>query len=270
MRSALQDWREQEGIGETAGESAGAVRALERGLQIISCFDMRRPAWRIADLAKEVGLHRATARRLIKTLEAASFLDLDPESGEYRLGSALFPIAYVLRAHDTIVRVTHPFLERLSADTGESVGLSVWANDGMLHLDHVQTRHLFKPQLVPGAVSNVYGTSHSKILLAFGPEERLSRLSFGDRGSSLSLAEITRVQTELQNVRDSGIAWDIEGSSKGVGAVGVPIRDGSGEVIASLSVVAPIDRFGPTQQELTEPLIRATGFAISKELGFRG
>lgn len=246
------------------------MRALERGLQIIRCFDMRRPAWRIADLAKEVGLHRATARRLIKTLEAASFLDLDPESGEYRLGAALFPVAYVLREHDTMVRVTHPFLERLAADTGETVGLSVWTNDGMLHLDHVQTIHLFKPQLVSGALSTVYGNTHSKILLAFGPEERLSRLSFGHRGSSLSLAEITRVQTELQKVRDSGIAWDIEESSKGVCAVGVPIRDGSGEVVASLAVVAPNDRFGPAQQESTATLITATGLAISKELGFRG
>ncbi len=246
------------------------MRALERGLQLIKCFDVQHPSWRIADLARAVKLHKATTRRLVKTLEAESFLDLDPDSGEYRIGSALLPVAYLVRSHDEIVRVAHPFLERLAADTEETVGLSVWTSDGIMHVDHVQTIHLFRPLLVPGVISTIYGTTHSKILLAFGSEERLSKLSFGDRGSTLSLAEVARVHEELQRVRDSGIAYDIEERAKGVCAVGVPIRDSSGEVVASLAVVVPTDRFGPAQQESISTLARATGMAISTKLGFSG
>jgi IclR family KDG regulon transcriptional repressor len=269
LRDTQQELEQKDaGRGATA-ESKGGVRALERGLQLIKCFNVQHSSWRIADLAREVNLHKATTRRLVKTLESESFLVLDPDSGEYRLGSALLPVSYLVRSHNELVRVAHPFLEWLAASTDETVGLAVWTNRGVMHIDHVPTSHFFKPVLITGNVSTTYGTTHSKILLAFGPEERLSKLSFGDRGPSLTLAEAARVHEELQKVRESGIAYDIEERSRGVCAVGAPIRDGSGEVVASLSVVAPTDRFGPTERESATDAIRETAIAISRQLGFK-
>jgi DNA-binding IclR family transcriptional regulator len=269
LRDTQQELAQKDaGRGATA-ENGGGVRALERGLQLIKCFDIQHPSWRIADLAREVNLHKATARRLVKTLESESFLVLDPDSGEYRLGSALLPVSYVVRSHNELVRAAHPFLEQLAARTEETVGLAVWTSRGIMHVDHVSTVHFFKPVLIAGNVSTTYGTTHSKILLAFGPEERLSKLSFGDRTASLTLAEAARLHEELQKVRESGIAYDVEERARGVCAVGAPIRDGSGEVVASLSVVVPADRFGPTERESATDAIRETALAISQELGFR-
>jgi DNA-binding IclR family transcriptional regulator len=253
---------------EGAPDSASGVRALERGLQLIKCFDMEHPSWRIADLARAVNLHRATARRLVKTLESESFLVLDPDSGEYRLGSALMPVAYLVRSQDQLVRAARPYLEQLAAKTEETVGLSVWTDGGIVSVMHIPTIHFFKPALLLGNVSTTYGTTHSKIFLAFGPEERLSKLSFGDRGHSLTLAEAASVQEELQEVRESGIAYDLEERSKGVCAVGVPLRDSTGEVVASIAVVVSPDRFGPTQKASISAAIRETGIEISRELGF--
>ena len=254
---------------EGSVEGGSGVRALERGLQLIKCFDIEHPSWRIADLARAVKLHKATARRLVKTLESESFLVLDPHSGEYRLGSALMPVAYLVRSQSQLVQVAHPYLEQLAAQTEETVGLSVWTDGGIVSVEHIPTVHFFKPALLLGNVSTTYGTSHSKIFLAFGPEERLSKLSFGDRGHSLTLAEAARVQEELQQVRESGIAYDIEERTKGVCAVSVPLRDSTGEVVASIAVVVPPDRFGLAQKESISAFIRETGMAISRELGFR-
>jgi DNA-binding IclR family transcriptional regulator len=250
-------------------DSGNGVRALERGLQLIKCFDMEHPSWRIADLARAVNLHKATARRLVKTLESESFLVFDPGSGEYRLGSALMPVAYLVRSHAQLVQIAHPHLEQLAAQTEETVGLSVWTEGGIVSLEHIPTIHFFKPAILLGNVSTTYGTTHSKIFLAFGPEERLSKLSFGDRGHSLTLAEAARVQEELQRVRESGIAYDLEERSKGVCAVGVPLRDSTGEVIASIAVVVPPDRFGAAQKESISGFVREAGIAISGELGFK-
>jgi DNA-binding IclR family transcriptional regulator len=77
------------------------------------------------------------------------------------------------------------------------------------------------------------------------------------------------LQEELQRVRESGIAYDLEERSKGVCAVGVPLRDSTGEVIASIAVVVPPDRFGPAQKESISGFVREAGIAISGELGFR-
>jgi DNA-binding IclR family transcriptional regulator len=225
--------------------------------------------WRIAELSRAVGLHKATTRRLVLTLEAEGFVTSDPETGEYRLGSALLPLIYVTRTNDELLRIARPFLDRLAAQTEETVAMAVWTEQGIMHIGHIQTTHFFKPPLTMGEVLTEYGTSHSKIFLAFGPEERLSRLSLGDRGKRLTIADAAALRKELDQVRETGIAYDIEERVKGVCAVGVPVRDATGEVIASISVVAPPDRFDDERRESMTKLIRETGEALSYELGYR-
>lgn len=250
-------------------DDGGAVRALERGLRLLARFDVEHPRWRIADLSRAVGLHKATARRLIKTLEAEGYLVSDTNSGEYRLGSALLPLIYLARTLDELLEVARPFLERLAAETEETVGLSVWTERGVMQIAHIPTIHFFKPSAMMGHISTEYGTSHSKIFLAFGPEQRLSKLSLGERGRSLTIADAGMLREELDRVRQAEIAYDIEERTRGVCAVSVPVRDATSEVIASIAVVVPPDRFGPDRREFISCSIRETGAALSRELGYR-
>lgn len=256
--------------GASEVRNAGSVRALERGLRILRCFTVAHPSWNIATLSRSVGLHKATTRRLIKTLEAEGFLIMDMSTGEYRLGSALLPVAYLAGSHEELVRVAHPHLMRLASRTEETAGIAVWTESGPLLIDSVPTQHFFKPTLTPGSMSPEYGSSHSKIFLAFGPEERQSRLFVLDRDRPVTVAEAARLREKLEQVRKTGVAWDFEERIRGVCAVGVPVRDSTGEVIASLSVVVPKDRFGPDQRESFAALARETAAGLSAELGYQG
>jgi hypothetical protein len=66
-----------------------------------------------------------------------------------------------------------------------------------------------------GEVTCKYGTSHSKIFLAFGPEERMSRLWFCGGGSRLDPGHRSRVRRKSTRARD-GVAYDIEERTNGV------------------------------------------------------
>lgn len=136
----------------------GSVRALIRALQILRRFDSERPSWSLAELSRSVELHKATTRRLVKTLEAEGFLQPDPDSGEFRLGSALLPLTYLARSQDHLVRVAHPHLERLAEASGETATLSIWTEGGILLVDHVMTNQFFKPALMLGRTTSEYGT----------------------------------------------------------------------------------------------------------------
>ncbi len=252
---------------ETTG--AGQARALERGLRLLRCFDVEHPSWRIVELALATQLHPATTRRLAKTLEARSFLCLDRATGMYRLGPALLPMSYLAHSHDELVRVARPHMEQLAAQTEETVGLSVWTDGGIVQVEHIPTTRFFKPAMLLGEVTCKYGTSHSKIFLAFGPEERMSRLWFSGGGPGLTPDIAPRVREELQHVRETGVAYDIEERTNGVCALSVPVRDSTGESVASLAVIAPTDRFDPIRRESLAALARRVGAAMSEELGFR-
>ena len=250
--------------------SAGGVRTLERGLALLSCFDVNHPSWTLADLSRAVNLHKATARRLAKTLEAQRFLRVDELTGQYRLGTALLPMTYLARSNDELVHVAHPYVERLAEQTQETVGFSVWTDGGIVQIDHVLTTHLFKPQMLLGSVTSEYGTTHSKIFLAFGPEDRLSRLTWGSPMHSLTVADAATLREELDRVRERGIAIDVEERMPGVCAVGVPVRDSVGEVVASIAVVVPKDRFRPEDRRRLALSAYEAATALSRDLGFRG
>ncbi|MBN1458998.1 MAG: IclR family transcriptional regulator [Armatimonadetes bacterium] len=260
------------GIGiprQEADTPQGGVRTLERGLRILRCFTVAHPNWSLARLSEATELHKATTRRLVKTLEAEGFLIMDMSTGEYRLGSALLPVAYLARSNEQLVSVAHPYIARLATRTEETVGVSVWTDSGPLLIDSVPTQHFFKPQLTPGSMSPEYGSTHAKIFLAFGPEERLPRLFVMDRNHPVSLCEVTSFQEKLEQVRRTGIAWDFEERIRGVCAVGVPVRDSTGEVVVSMAVVVPKDRFGEAERESFAALARETAAALSAELGYR-
>ena len=51
------------------------------------------------------------------------------------------------------MRVVHPFLVRLAAETNESAIFSVWTDHGALILDSAPSSRAFKPMTYPGTVS---------------------------------------------------------------------------------------------------------------------
>ena len=44
------------------------VRAVERALQILSCFNDENPVRGVSEIAQAVGLHKATTHRIVITL----------------------------------------------------------------------------------------------------------------------------------------------------------------------------------------------------------
>jgi DNA-binding IclR family transcriptional regulator len=244
------------------------VRALERALGLLKFFDVDRPGWTLAELSRASGLHKATCFRLVKTLEAEGFLTLDSERGHYLLGPALVRIAFLARSHDELIRTAHPYMERLAACTGETADLAVWSPDGVLFLDQVVTAHPFKPPSRAGRVFNDFGNSHSKILAAFGPQTRRAKLSVSQK-EGLTLADTAALLAELDEVARSGVAYDLEEQRKGICAVAAPVRDAAREVVASMAVVVPVERFGLEARAKHTAAVKQVATDLSGALGYR-
>ena len=83
---ALDDADDQDAGGRTY------VTAFSRGLRIISCFSSARPSLTIAEVAKAAGLNRATARRLLLTLEADGYAS--QRDGRYSLTPRVLDLGY--------------------------------------------------------------------------------------------------------------------------------------------------------------------------------
>jgi IclR family KDG regulon transcriptional repressor len=247
-----------------------SVRALTRGLSILDLFDVDHREWTIDEMAERTGLVRMTASRMARTLESMAFLVRDPATNRYRLGPATIAMSYVSDTHSAIVQAARPFLEALVKETEESVTLAVEVDGFPVCVDIINTTRPFKRMTAPGRILGDIATVHGKIYAAFkSPQERAAILAEPlCRRTPHTITDREVLAAELERAIRDDVAYDFEGFYLGICAVGAPVRDQFGAVVASISVVAPRGRFGSAEQESCTRAVKKAAAAFSAYLGW--
>ncbi len=204
-----------------------AVRALARGLSILTLFDVDHREWTIDEMTARTGLLRMTVYRMVRTLEAAQFLVRDSATNHYHLGPATLAMSYVAEDHSEFVEHARPFLEELVAETGESVTLAVPVDGTSVCVSILDSSRPFQRQVAPGRVIGDLASVHGKIFAAFAsPEERARILGQPRRQHTpRTVTDPRALAEELVRIAREGVAFDEEGLFPSTCAVGCPVRD---------------------------------------------
>ena len=248
-------------------DSSLRALTLEKGLLVLDCYDVDHPAWTLKDLCAHTGIPRATAYRLIKTLEDLNYVTHETSTSQYHLGPRLIKSAYVLRSYSALVRVAQPRVDALRDETTETVVLAVWTDPDAVLLCIALTARPFKPAMHVGTTVPGPTSTHGKMALAFGPESRRTALLQGElqRHSDATALDPERLKEELDHVRREGVAYSVEEVDPGMCAVGAPVFNGQGQMVASIAVVVPVERFGPIEMRRHAEAVRRAAAAVSRE-----
>jgi DNA-binding IclR family transcriptional regulator len=246
------------------------VRALARGLSILSLYDVEHREWSIDDIAARTGLLRMTAYRMIRTLEAADFLVRDAATNTYHLGPAAIAMSYVAEDNSDFVELVRPFLEDLVETTGESVTLAIPVDGVPVCASIIDSPRPFQRQIAPGRIIGDLAAVHGKIFTAFAAAEKRAEVLARPRRqhTPYTVTDPAALAKELDDVVRDDVAYDIEGLFGSVCSVGSPVRDQLGTVVAALSVAVPAGRFGPEERDLCTRAVRETAAALSAFLGW--
>jgi DNA-binding IclR family transcriptional regulator len=247
------------------------VDAAAKALELLSVFSFREPRLSLADLAKRTGIPRATAFRLLSTLEQSGFLA--KEHGAYQLGIKCFVLGNIVAGGLDLRETAHPHLVALRDATRETTQIAI--------LDHWQVVYLER-MLSPlpaafmrsrsGAILPAYCTGLGKTLLAYRPEAEVAAWAPTQKFTALTPNTITtakRLLRELAVIREQGYGVDDEEREKGVCCIAAPVRNHTGEVVAAISVAGPIQRM---PRELAGSTVASAvvsaAAAISIDLGY--
>lgn len=134
-----------------------------------------------------------------------------------------------------------PHLHALASKTGLAVQLGVLDGQDVVYLDRVVVGGFRLPTRQGGRMP-AYCTGLGKAMLAFDETAATDVLGSELTARTTStLASTTKLSTELERVRHTGIAIDRQEAYEGLGCVAAPIRN-SGRAIAAVSVTGPIGR----------------------------
>jgi DNA-binding IclR family transcriptional regulator len=219
------------------------TQAVLRAVRLLKALGSAGPEPGVSDLARKVGLHKATAYRLLSALESEGMVERGRGGEAYRLGPELLALGSRALGAEGLRRAARPELLALARGTRETVTLEVPAGGQVLILDEVAGSHVVGSRPSIGTRWPMHATSTGKALLAHLPDEQRDAL-LPPRLAAVTPRTITdrkALRRELERVRARGYAVSAEELEPGFVAVGAAVQSGLG-VVAAISVGGPKDR----------------------------
>ena len=189
-------------------------------------------------LAKKLDLSRNKVFRLLATLEEKGLIERDEVSGIYRLGLHSFEMAQHILKSASLIRLAHPIMELLARKHDEAVYMTVLNNDEVLFLDMVDSFQQIKTVPLVGRRFPFFTNAAGKAIKAMSSTDVFERM--GKRQASKSgIPDLKKLESELRDIRQKGVAVDFGGLGDGICAVAVAIKDYAGKVVGALTLLAP-------------------------------
>jgi DNA-binding IclR family transcriptional regulator len=210
--------------------------------------------------------------RLLHTLRSHGFVKELPDHS-YRLGPATFQLAFTALEGLKLRSVARPYMEKLNAQTGETIHLGTLEDDDVVYIEKVEARHRVRMHSSIGAIATLHCTGVSKAVLAFLPEAERERLIGShtlNRFTDRTLCTVAELKADLATARERGYAIDDEEHEPGIRCIAAPIVGADGDVVGAISLTAPLSRIDRDSLEgFAAALLEATQGA-SRELGWPG
>lgn len=218
-------------------DSGEFVQSLERGLAVIRAFTRERPQLTLTDAAAITGLTRATARRFLMTLESLGYATSDGK--QWRLTARVLDLGHSYLASLGLPEIVAEHLDRVAQAVHESASAAVLDGDDIVYVARVESRKIMRVQITVGTRFPAYVTSMGRVLLAdleTADAERILRASDRNALTPHTTTDIADLLTELSRVRDAGYSLVDQELEMGLRSLAVPVRDGSGRVVAAINV----------------------------------
>lgn len=245
------------------------VSGFARGLRVIEAFSEATRRLSISEVAKSTGLDRAAARRCLLTLSELGYADYDGKF--FVLTPRILRLGHAYLAATPLPRIVQPFLEKLSAATGESASASVLDGTDILYIARASLKRVMSINLSPGTRLPAYCSSMGRVLLAgMNPNAARDLLQRSDLRPNTphTLYEIAPLMDEIARVASQGYAVIDQELEIGLRSIGVPLINNRGETVAAINIGAQAARVSVAEMvEMYLPLMRSTREELRPLLG---
>jgi IclR family transcriptional regulator, pca regulon regulatory protein len=224
-------------VGAERGPEGNVVQSLERGLAVMRLFSREHPSLTLSEAAELAGLTRATARRILLTLEHLGYVKSNGR--RFAPTAKLLSIGYAYLSSLDLWEVAEPYMEELAERTGESCSASILDGPEIVYVARVPSKRVMAIALSVGSRLPAHATSMGRVLLANLPPSELDIYFWTSRREQLTARTVVdeaALRDLLDKIRCRGWALVDQELEMGVRSIAAPIRDLRGNVVAALNV----------------------------------
>jgi len=241
-----------------AGRSG--IQVIARAAAILRAMKDNPSGMSLGQIASIVDLPRSTVQRIVGALQTERFVIAQANGGGLRLGPELGALAEATRYN--IVEQCRILLSELTQSTGETSDLSVLRGDTMIFLDQVPGTHRLRAVSSVGEVFPLTSTANGRACLARLDRSKAEELAQQEWVRQNVAPDLPALNATLDQVAETGIAYDEDAHTDGICAIGFAFKDWAGDLHA-ISVPVPSSRY-IKQKAIIEEAIQTTRTHVKK------
>jgi IclR family transcriptional regulator, pca regulon regulatory protein len=229
-------------------------------LAVLQVFSPEHPSVTLSEAAGLTGLTRATARRILLTLQDLGYVRA--EGRRFLPTPRLLAVGYAYLSSMDTWQVVHPYLAELADLSQESCSAATLDGTEVVYVARVASRRVMAVNLSVGARVPAYATSMGRVLLAGLRPDQLDRYFAAVSLTPLTAGTVTdevALRAIVAEVRGQGWSAVDEELEAGLCSIAAPVHDRDGDVVAALTICSHAGRVGVEQlrEEFLPPLLHS-------------
>lgn len=235
------------------------IQSILTGFQVLDFLLKAGQAVPLRDIAAGTGLSASKLQFYLISLAEVGAVKQDVQTGHYGLGAYTLRLGIAGLQQFDIYQSAHARMEQLAKDTGATVFLGVWGDQGptVIHRTESPSRHpIFDLRL--GAVLPITGSALGRLFLAYLPKSVTADhviggiASFEDSSRHIRQARLSISRAELLAEHT---------------AISAPIFDQSGRILAGITLMGPQNLLSDDPDSAAARALKTLTETISHEAG---
>lgn len=240
-----------------------------KAAELLQLF-LSHPSLSLPQVVKLSGQPKTSVHRMLSSLEETGFVRRT-EDGAYELGFVFLQFGHAVAERLDIRKIALPVMQRLREEIGEAVNLIVRDGHEAIYVEKVDTTEPVRVFTAIGRRAPLYGGACPRILLSYMPDAEIE-VYFKDvkmeRIANNTITDLEQLRRVIEDTRKNGYTISHSELYNYTSAVGAPIYNHSGQVVAGLSIVGPENRYGDDNLPFYIQKTVAAAQEISDKLGW--
>lgn len=233
--------------------------AVQKAFKVLDIIVSSGTPVSLSELSTKTKLAKPSVHRVLQQLEGIGVIEQNIGNSQYVVGRNAHRLAFNILSATSMRAGVRDVMESLVQNVKESCNLSMLCENEAIYVDRVECDWPLRVHYKVGSRVPLHATGAGKLLLAYLPPDKRSRMI-----DNLTLKKYTentitnpeQLRAECDDIVKASLSMHSEEFHYGEIGIAVPVKKTDGSFIAALSIHAPIFRLSLSSVKVNEPMLR--------------